>query len=33
VGRYQVHGELGRGGMGVVMRGFDPQLERHVAIK
>lgn len=32
-GRYQVLGELGRGAMGVVYRGWDPQLERPVAIK
>ncbi len=33
LGRYQVQGELGRGGMGVVYRGFDPALQRAVAIK
>ena len=32
-GRYQVTGELGRGAMGVVYRGVDPALDRHVAIK
>jgi len=32
-GRYQVLGEIGRGAMGVVYRGWDPQLERPVAIK
>lgn len=32
-GRYQVLSELGRGAMGVVYRGWDPQLERPVAIK
>lgn len=33
LGRYQVMGEVGRGAMGVVYRGWDPQLERPVAIK
>jgi eukaryotic-like serine/threonine-protein kinase len=33
VGRYQITGELGRGAMGVVLRGVDPALERPVAIK
>ena len=32
-GRYQAVAELGKGGMGVVYRGWDPSLERHVAIK
>ncbi|MEM9460849.1 MAG: serine/threonine-protein kinase, partial [Myxococcota bacterium] len=33
LGRYVVQGTLGSGGMGTVLRGFDPQLDRRVAIK
>ncbi|WP_428261685.1 protein kinase domain-containing protein [Haliangium sp.] len=33
VGRYRVLDQLGRGGMGEVLRGYDPTLERPVAIK
>ena len=32
-GRYEIKEILGRGGMGVVMRGYDPALARHSAIK
>ena len=33
IGRYELSSLLGTGGMGVVFEGFDPQLERRVAIK
>ncbi len=33
IGRYTITGELGRGGLGVVYRGFDPVLKRAAAVK
>ena len=33
LGKYQIRKELGKGAMGVVYLGFDPALEREVAIK
>ena len=32
-GRYQVVDEIGQGSMGVVYRAFDPQINRHIALK
>ncbi|MGB0387851.1 MAG: protein kinase domain-containing protein [Ardenticatenaceae bacterium] len=33
IGRYQITGELGKGGMAIVYRAYDPQFERQVAVK
>src|SRR5450432_2040780 len=33
LGRFEVHGEIGRGGMGAVLRGRDPALGRELALK
>ena len=33
IGRYQILERVGQGGMGVLLRGIDPVLDREVAIK
>jgi eukaryotic-like serine/threonine-protein kinase len=33
LGRYRVIGEVARGGMGVILRAYDPNLDREVAVK
>ena len=33
VGKYEIEREIGRGGMGIVLKGFDSELNRPVAVK
>ncbi|MCZ7566737.1 MAG: protein kinase [Burkholderiales bacterium] len=33
IGKYELVGELGKGAMGVVYRGYDPVIQRYVALK
>jgi serine/threonine-protein kinase len=33
IGRYEIKGEVGRGGMATVYRGYDPRFGREVAVK
>ncbi len=33
IGKYEIRSSLGEGAMGIVYEGFDPDIERRVAIK
>lgn len=33
IGKYEIESEIGRGGMGIVLKGFDTELNRPVAVK
>lgn len=33
IGRFQISGEIARGGMGIILKGWDPQIRRQVALK
>ena len=33
LGKYEIRSEIGRGGMGTVYQGYDPALDRWVAVK
>lgn len=33
IGRFEVVGQIGRGGLGALYRAWDPQLERPIAIR
>jgi phosphonate transport system substrate-binding protein len=33
LGKYEIHAEIGRGGMGAVYKGYDPMLDSWVAVK
>ena len=33
LGKYQIRGALGKGAMGIVYKGYDPSIDRYVALK